>query len=42
MLMSLMGEYLNSVMSEKQKSNFGCQAARDTKEVRYQNNKSTS
>ena len=40
--MSLIGEYLNSVKSEKQKFNFGCQAACDTKEVRYWYNKSTS
>ena len=33
--MSLIGGYLNSVKSEKQKSNFDCQAARDSKEERY-------
>ena len=33
--MLLFGEYLNSVKSEKQKFNFGCQAASGTKEVRY-------
>ena len=33
--MSLIVEYLNSVKSEKQKSNFGCQAARDNKEEIY-------
>ena len=37
--MSLIGDYLNSVKSEEQKSNLGCQAAHDTKEVRYQNKK---
>ena len=29
--MSLISEYTDSVKSEKQKSNFGCRTARDTK-----------
>ena len=33
--MSPIGEYLNLVKSEEQKSNFGCQAVRDTREVRF-------
>ena len=41
LLIPLIGEYLNSVKSEKQKPNVECQAASDSKEVRYQNNKST-
>ena len=40
--MSLFGEYLNSIKSEKQKSNFGCQVERDPKGVRSEICKSIS
>ena len=40
--MSLKSQYLNSVKSENQKSNFSCQTARDIKDLKYQSNKSTS